>query len=73
MVGVFTDRLSVYRLVGAILLESDEDWRAGRRYFSQENISKLLDLEVDEAHAENEILVDGLIHLVVLDHVNLHS
>lgn len=29
VVGVFPDRSSVYRLVGTLLVNTDEDWRAG--------------------------------------------
>lgn len=65
VVGVFPDRPSVYRLVGTILLETDEDWRAGRRYFSQESMRITLGEEVDEEQKDNELLVDALIHLEV--------
>ena len=36
VVGVFPDRSSVYRSAGALLLNTDEDWRAGRRYMGKE-------------------------------------
>ena len=38
VVGVFRDRSSVYRLVGTMLVNMDEDWRAGRRYMGKEGI-----------------------------------
>jgi len=41
VVGVFPDRASVYRLVGTLLVNSDEDWRAGRRYMGKEGINKI--------------------------------
>jgi len=65
VVGIFPDRPSVYRLAGTLLLETDEDWQAGRHYFSQDSMRKMLGKEVDEAHKENELLVDALIHLEV--------
>ena len=72
VVGVFPDRPSVYRLVGTILLETDEDWRAGRRYFSQESMRTTPGEEVNEAQKDTGYLVDALINLEVLDNVNLH-
>ena len=65
VVGVFPDRPSVYRLAGTLLMETDEDWRAGRCYFSQESMRIMLGEEVEEAQKENELLVDALIHLEV--------
>ncbi len=31
MIGVFPNRASVFRLVGTLLMDVDENWRAGRR------------------------------------------
>lgn len=42
VVGVFPDVPAVERLVGAVLLELDEEWEVERRYFSQESMHKLL-------------------------------
>lgn len=41
VVGVFPDRSSVYRLVGTLLVNMDEDWQAGRRYMGKEGIEKI--------------------------------
>jgi putative transposase len=41
VVGVFPDSASVVRLVGALLMEVDDEWQIGRRYFSQESMRKL--------------------------------
>ena len=41
VVGVFPDRSSVYRLVGTLLMNTDEDWRAGRRYMGKEGVEKI--------------------------------
>jgi putative transposase len=43
VVGVFPDEASVFRLVGAVLIEISDEWEVGRRYFSQESMDKLVD------------------------------
>ena len=43
--GVFPDPAATIRLVGAVLLAVDDEWQAGKRYFSQQSMRQLLDLE----------------------------
>ncbi len=45
VVGVFPNRASVFRLVGTILKETDDDWRGGRHYFREEGMEVLNDWE----------------------------
>lgn len=45
VVGIFPDRASVLRLVGALLNEIDDEWQVGRRYFSLASMKRLLEPE----------------------------
>jgi len=42
VVGIFPNRKAVTRLGGAMLMERNDEWMTGRRYFSQKSIAQVL-------------------------------
>lgn len=52
MVGIFPNDAAVTRLVGAILLEQNDDWALQRRYMQLEGLQSLIDDRAARLSAE---------------------
>ena len=59
VVGVFPDQPAVIRLVGTLLNEVDDDWRAAqRRYFSLQSMRLLIEQDVSYESEPSSFLVE---------------
>ena len=72
VVGVFPDQDSLFRLAGMGLIEIDDNWRAGRRYFQIESMEVLKDWKKDSEKEKTSFLVDVIADFSLEAQSNLH-
>jgi putative transposase len=73
VIGLLPDRPSVFRLIGPILKELDDNWRASqRRYFSEQSMLLVTEPDHDSDQHSSALLVDLTTNVDVEAQINLH-
>jgi putative transposase len=73
VIGLLPDRPSVFRLIGPILKELDDNWRASqRRYFSEQSMLLVTEPDRGSDQHSSALLVDLTTNVDVEAQINLH-
>ena len=60
VVGIFPDRGSIIRLVGAVLAEQHDDWAEGRRYLGLDVLARSHAVDTDTEEVTNELTLQAI-------------
>lgn len=60
VVGIFPDRPSIIRLVGAVLAEQHDEWAEGRRYLGLDVITRAQTVDNEPEEATNDLTLQAL-------------
>lgn len=61
VVGIFPDRVSIIRLVGAVLAGQNDEWADGRRYFGLDVLAKSRLTLITTTNSEEDTTTAGAI------------
>ena len=60
VVGIFPDRASIIRLVGAVLAEQHDEWAEGRRYLGLDVLAKSQTVDTNNEEVTNELTLQAI-------------
>ena len=58
--GIFPDRASIIRLVGAVLAEQHDEWAEGRRYLRLDVLGRSQAIDTDTEEVTNELTLQAI-------------